>query len=75
MGDIVTKGLADRQAQVETRLGMLAYTRLGLMRQVEEIDKMIATLEAITQVNGQVKKDLETEAAIEAAKDEKPKKK
>jgi len=75
MGDIVTKGLADRQAQVETRLGILAYTRLGLMRQVEEIDKMIATLEAITQVNGQVKKDLETEAAIEAAKDEKPKKK
>jgi len=45
------------------------------MSQVEEIDKMIATLEAITQVNGQVKKDLETEAAIEAAKDEKPKKK
>ena len=73
--EIVTKGLADRQAQVETRLGMLAYTRLGLMRQVEEIDKVIATLETMVQVNGQVKKDLETEAAIEAAKDEKPKKK
>ena len=73
--EIVTKGLADRQAQIETRLGTLAYNRLGLIRQVEEIDKGIAALEAMAQANDYAKKDLETEAVIEAAKDEKPKKK
>ena len=73
--EIVTKGLADRQAQIETRLGTLAYNRLDLMRQVEEIDKAIAALETMAQVNDQVRKDLETEAVIEAAKDEEPKKK
>jgi prefoldin subunit 5 len=65
---IVSQGLADRSAQIEHQLCRLAYKRLTLSTQIDEIDKAIATLEAMARADEQTTKDLETQAAVDAAK-------
>jgi len=69
--DIIAKGINQRRANIENNLGVLAYQRLALMREMEEIDKQIAAYEAMADENTQAKKDLETETVIAQAKAEK----
>lgn len=70
MGDMASKALAERQGLITQQLGNLAYNRLDLTRQIEQMDADIAALEAQYRANDQARKDLETEAAVEAAKAE-----
>ena len=74
MGDLASKALAERQGLISQQLGNLAYNRLDLTRQIEQMDTDIAKLEAQYRANDQARKDLETEAAVEAAKAEGPEK-
>ena len=68
--NIAAQGLAKRQALYSTRLGQLAYERLGLSRRIEEIDREIGLLEAANTANNLTRRDLDTQAAIEAAQTE-----
>ena len=61
--DVIAKGIDQRRANIENNLGVLAYQRLTLMREMEEIDKQIAAYEAMADENTQAKKDLETKLA------------
>lgn len=48
----------------------LAYERLQLTRRIEQIDSTIAALEAAIEAGDQTRRDIETAAAIEAARQE-----
>lgn len=53
------------------RLGELAYERLKVARQLEQIDKQVAAYEAALEAAEQIRRNAETEAAIAAAKEQK----
>ena len=46
----------------------LAYERLSLTRRIEEIDKQLIALEGASEANSLALKDMDTEAAIAAAR-------
>ena len=70
MTDIVSAGLAQRQAQMRQRLGDLAYERYRLMQRVEEIDRHIMTLEGAQEAGTQGQRDLQTQLTIDKAQAE-----
>lgn len=51
------------------RVGELAYQRLLLTRQLEQLDRQIASYEAAIEAADQIRRDIETEAAVQAAKE------
>jgi prefoldin subunit 5 len=51
------------------RLGELALERLKLSRRIEELDKQMAAYEAAAETADGIRRDLDTEAAIAAAKE------
>jgi len=69
--DVIARGINQRRANIENNLGVLAYRRLALMREMEDLDKQIVAYEAMADENTQAQKDLETETAIAQAKSEK----
>ena len=64
MGEIVTRGLADRQAYYTKRMHELAYERFSLVKRLEEIDKYLDRYEWAIQANDLTQNDIETEEAI-----------
>ena len=52
----------------QQRCRELAYERLSLTRRIEEIDKQLTALEGAGEANSLALKDMDTEAAIAAAK-------
>ena len=57
-----------RQDTFQQRLKDLALERLSLTRKTEDIDKELAALDMAIGVNSLALKDMDTEAAIAAAK-------
>ena len=70
MATVTASGVEKRDAQFRARLGVLAYEHYQLTARQKEIEAEIGQLEAAVEVNAQTRKDLETEAAIDAAKKE-----
>ena len=70
MVDIVSVGLAQRQAQLKQRLGDLAYERYRLMERVEEIDRHIMALESAQEAGAQAQRDVQTQLQIDKAQAE-----
>lgn len=64
----IKEEITKRQEFYLRHRGELAYGRLQLTRKLDEYDKALATCEAAIEVNAAALKDLDTEAAIEAAK-------
>jgi len=58
---------AERHAALERELAQLSYRRLLLCRQIEEADKRIGQVEGALAENEAAKRDLETQATIDAA--------
>jgi H2-forming N5,N10-methylenetetrahydromethanopterin dehydrogenase-like enzyme len=74
--EIIAKGVAARRANIENNLGVLAYRKLKLLKEIEGIDMKISALEAMSDENTQAEKDLEAETIVAQAKVEKePKRK
>ena len=72
MTSIVGPGLQNRTAALTQKLNELAYERLRMSRRIEEIDEAINQIEGAQVANAQVKKDLDTQAIIDAAKAAQP---
>ena len=53
----------------QKRLGELALERLKLTRRLDELDKQMAAYEAAAETADGIRRDLDTEAAIAAAKE------
>ena len=70
MATVTASGVEKRDAQFRARLGVLAYEHYQLTARQKEIEAEIGQLEAAVEVNAQTRKDLETEAATDAAKKE-----
>lgn len=70
--EVTQKGLASRQSHLAARLGQLAYRRLCLSREIEEIDRVVSALEAQNEANEAVNRDLATDLAIAEAKKQAP---
>ena len=51
------------------RLGELALERLKLSRRLDELDRQMAAYEAAAETADGIRRDLDTEAAIAAAKE------
>ena len=69
MGTVIENGLSARQAQLKAHIGVLAYEHLQLSRRIKEIEAELGQLEGAQVANTMTKKDLDTEAAIAAAKE------
>lgn len=61
--------IKDRKNQYQREAEKLALERLKLSRRIEEIDKALAQYETAILVNDAALRDLDTEAAIAAAKE------
>ena len=70
-GDPVTDNLKSRGESTASKIRELAYERLQLTRQVEEIDKVIGQLEGAQAANELVKRDIDLRNTIAEAKKEK----
>lgn len=68
---VAVEQIKERQAKYQAKMHSLAYERLQLTRRIEAIDGTIAALEAAIEASDQTRRDIETEAAIEAARQEK----
>ena len=53
----------------QKRLGELALERLKLSRRLEELDRQMAAYEAAAETADGIRRDLDTEAAVSAAKE------
>ena len=53
----------------QKRLGELALERLKLPRRLEELDRQMAAYEAAAETADGIRRDLDTEAAVAAAKE------
>ena len=53
----------------QKRLGELALERLKLTRRLDELDRQMAAYEAAAETADGIRRDLDTEAAIAAAKE------
>jgi hypothetical protein len=69
--EILSRAVSEREASIDTTLGRLAYKRLQLQKEIEEIDLAIATAEGMAKENRNAKNDLAAEAAIAEAKKQK----
>ena len=70
-GDPVIDNLKNRQETTVSKIRELAYKRLQLTRQVEEIDKLVLQFEGASLANDAVQKDIDTRKAIAQAQKEK----
>lgn len=62
--------MIEREKFYRTRLGELVYERLKMTRQIERIDAQIAAYEAALEAAEQIRRDQDTAAAVEAAKEQ-----
>ncbi len=69
-GDPVVDNLDDRKETTISKIRELAYERLRLTRQVEEIDKFIGQLEGAQVANDLVQKDIDLRRTIIQAQKE-----
>jgi len=69
-GDPVIDNLKSRKEMTISKLQELAYKRLQLMKQVEEIDKVILQFEGASLANDAVQKDIDSRKAIAQAQKE-----
>lgn len=69
MGKLVTEGLAQRQGQIQDLLGQLAYKRLQLVRQIEDMDRDLLRLAGGLEATQFALADVTTES-LEAKKEE-----
>ena len=67
MANVVKQGLEDRENQLKTRMGSLAYEYYRLTNQLKAIEAEIGQLECAKGMNDLTRKDVDTEAAIVAA--------
>jgi len=70
-GDPVIDNLKNRKETTTSKIKDLAYDRLRLTRQVEEIDKFIGQLEGAQVANELVQKDIDLRKTIAEAQKEK----
>ena len=70
-GDPVVDNLDDRKETTISKIKDLAYDRLRLTRQVEEIDKFIGQLEGAQIANDLVQRDIDLRETIAQAQKEK----
>ena len=70
-GDPVIDNLKSRKETTVSKIRELAYERLQLTRQVEEIDKFIGQLEGAQVANELVQKDIDVKETIAQAQKEK----
>ena len=70
-GDPVIDNLKSRKETTASKIRELAYDRLQLTRQVEEIDEVIGQLEGAQAANNLVQKDIDLRETIAQAKKEK----
>jgi hypothetical protein len=70
MANIAANGVAKRDAQFRDRLGVLAYELYCLTARQKEIEIEIGQVEVAREANTLARKDIETDAAIEAAQTE-----
>ena len=70
-GDPVIDNLKNRKETTISKIKDLAYDRLRLTRQVEEIDKFIGQLEGAQVANELVQKDIDLRKTIAEAQKEK----
>jgi len=61
--------MATRAEFYVKRIGELAYERLKVTRELEQLDKQIAAYEAAWEAADQIRRDQDTEAAVKAAKE------
>jgi len=67
---MLEENLTKRKQQYEAQLGMLAREERGLVKRLEEIRAQGASYEGAINEIGNVLRDLHTDAAIEAAKEQ-----
>ena len=65
----VSEQIAKRKTGYQREIEKLALERLQLSRRIEEIDKLMGQYDAAIQVSDAALRDLDTEAAIDAAKE------
>lgn len=70
MATVAASGVAKRDAQFRDRLGVLAYELYCLTARQKEIEIEIGQVKVAIEANDLARKDIETDAAIEAAKKE-----
>jgi len=70
-GDLVVDNLGDRAETLKEKIKQLAYDRLKLTRQVEEIDKVLGKLEGAQFANDLVQRDIDLRETIAKAAQEK----
>ena len=66
---VAKEQIKNRKDQYQREVEKLALERLKLTRRIEEIDKAVAQYETAIQVGDLALRDLDTEAAIAAAKE------
>ena len=69
--DPVIDNLKSRKENTASKIRELAYDRLRLTNQVEEIDKVIGQLECAQAANELVQRDIDLKKTIEEARREK----
>ncbi len=74
-GDPVIDNLKNRKEMIATKIRDLAYRRLQLMREVEEIDKVLGQLEGAQAANDLTQKDIDLRETIAQAQKEAAEKK
>jgi len=74
-GDPVIDNLKGRQEQVVAQIKDLAYRRLQLTREIEELDELLGKLEGAQIANDAVKKDIDLRETIAKARQEAAKQK
>ena len=74
-GDPVIDNLKGRQEQVVAQIKDLAYRRLQLTREIEELDELLGKLEGAQIANDAVKKDIDLRETITKARQEADKQK
>lgn len=62
--------MGDRLSYYKQRLGELAYERLQVARRLDKLDGQITAYEAALEVADQIKRDTNTQAAVNAAKED-----
>ena len=67
---VAKQGLTARQAQTEQELGKMAVECVRLTQRIEELDRSIFAMQVAMQANSYALKDLDTDEAIEKAKQE-----
>ena len=70
-GDPVIDNLKSRKETTASKIKELAYERLQLTSQVEEIDKVLGQLEGAQAANNLVQRDIDLRETIAQAKKEK----